>query len=64
MLAALIDLTPMLAFLGALALVAASLVIGFWPVLESPLITFLEGVRDWRAERRRRRTYWKTRGRQ
>lgn len=61
MFAVLIDLSPLLAFIGAIALVLVSLVIGFWPKLESPLIAFLEGVRDWRAERRRRRAYWKTR---
>lgn len=52
---ALIDYMPLLTYFGAIALVGAALVVGFWPRVESPLIAFLVGVRDWRANRRRRR---------
>lgn len=61
--AALIDFMPLLSLFGALALVAVVVVVVFWRWIESPLIAFLEGVRDWREERRRRRNYWKARGR-
>lgn len=55
MFAFLVDLSPLLAFFGAIALIVATLVVGFWPWLESPLIAFLVGVRDWRAQRQKRR---------
>ncbi len=57
MFAVLIDLVPFLTYLGLLALGTVVLVVGFWPWLESPLIAFLEGVRDWRDMRRRRRNF-------
>lgn len=55
MLAALIDFMPLLSLFGALALVLVAAAVIFWPWVESPLITFLEGVRDWRAHRLKRR---------
>ena len=52
---AMIDLIPLLTLFGTFSLVVIALVVGFWPVLESPLIALLEDVRDWRALRKRRR---------
>lgn len=54
---------PLAAYFGALCLAVIALVVGFWPWIESPLIAFLNGVRDWRANRRRRRDLRKARGR-
>ena len=53
---------PLLALFGALAVVLIALVVGFWPWIESPLIAFLVGVRDWRANRRRRRDLRRAQG--
>lgn len=55
MFAILIDLAPLLTYFGALALILVALVLGFWPVFESPLIAFLQDIRDWRACRQKRR---------
>ena len=53
---ALLDyLTPLLVYFGLLLLIVAAVVVVFWPWCETPLIALLEGVRDWRSVRRRRR---------
>lgn len=63
MMAAMIDFMPLLSLFGALALVLVVAAFVFWPWVESPLIAFLEGVRSWRADRRRRRDLRRSRGR-
>jgi hypothetical protein len=55
LLAAMLDFMPLLALIGATALVSAALVVGFWPWIEGPFISWLHRQRDERALRRRRR---------
>lgn len=57
--AILIDLVPFLTYFGLLSLIVVVLVVGFWDRLETPLIRFLEGIADRRAERKRRQSYRK-----
>ncbi len=46
-------LLPVLAYAGAVALVVVALMVGFWPLIENPLISWLIRQRDRRARRRR-----------
>jgi hypothetical protein len=59
---AVLDFMPFLSLLGFIALAGILGLIVFWSRLETPLIWFLIDVRAWRDERRRRRSYWKARG--
>lgn len=45
---------PVLAYIGLVALVGVSLMAGFWPLIESPLIRMLTSLRDRRAQRRQK----------